>query len=128
MVLSSDGGEAVRDGSSSRGGGRDKTKTARTKKARGHGAPQQWTVLYSNGPFVTQKGGGSGGSSLSVVQMNGAVPTYGYQLDQDWRLYEQLNVTGCGWYIDHIDFYTFVDTPGGSTSSTIKEFTLEVSG
>lgn len=99
-----------------------------TDTSRVRGSKGEWVVLYDHGPYINQKGGGSSGADLSVRESIQGVPNdWGYQLNDGWRLFEQLNVTGCGWYISHIDFYAFVGDSATSTTSPIDAYYLEVS-
>jgi hypothetical protein len=83
--------------------------------------------LYSNGPLITHSGAGAGGASVSALQTNLALNTYGFgnQISAGNRLADEFTVpAGGGWYITTATFYSY--QTGSTTSSTINAANLRI--
>jgi hypothetical protein len=83
-------------------------------------------VLFDNGPFVTDSGGGPGGSNLSVLQditlgMN--YPGFGAGIIQNKRVSDDF-VAQDYWRISNIEFFVYQD--GSTTNSTIDLVNLRI--
>ncbi|MFA5683482.1 MAG: choice-of-anchor D domain-containing protein [Lysobacteraceae bacterium] len=86
------------------------------------------TLLFDNGPFVTQPGGGFGGADISVVQFDAlGMNSFGrlVSIAGDRRAAEDFTVpAGEVWRIDVVELYSFqVDS---TTTSTLNEVRLQI--
>ncbi len=74
-------------------------------------------LLYDNGPFVNNPGGGAGGADASVLQTPG-MGTFGFNHDpEEFHVADDFTVTDpAGWAIDSIVFYAY-QTLSGNVST-----------
>lgn len=89
--------------------------------------PSDPSILYNNGPFVTDPTGGFSGYGVSVVEQP-ALNTFGWNVDRDERatLADDFNVTDpAGWQIGAFTFYTY-QTNSGSTDSTLNNVNVRI--
>ncbi|MBE2201473.1 MAG: hypothetical protein IAE79_22870, partial [Anaerolinea sp.] len=83
-------------------------------------------VLYDNGPQVTHPGGGAGGADASAVQTGLGNSTYGFghAVSSGFRVADDFEVTGSGWFIDAITFFAY--QTGSTTTSTFTGVNLRI--
>jgi len=82
-------------------------------------------VIYSNGPYFNQPGGGSGGADLSLLQTSlgsnilgfGHSSATGFRVADDWVVANNVVVSS-------IDFYAY--QTGATTTSTMNFVTLQI--
>ncbi|NOU45811.1 MAG: T9SS type A sorting domain-containing protein [Bacteroidales bacterium] len=83
-------------------------------------------VLFDNGPFVTDSGGGQGGSNLSVLQditLGMDYPGFGAGITQNHRVADDF-IIPVRWKINAFDF--FVYQSGSTTTPTINQMNLRI--
>jgi hypothetical protein len=80
-----------------------------------------FTLLYDNGPLVTNPGAGPGGSDLSVLQTNLLMSTFGFghQILNNYWVADDFTVPAGGWNIAGFGFYAY--QTGSTTTSTIND-------
>ena len=81
-------------------------------------------ILFDNGPFVTDPGGGPGGSDYSFLEI--PLVSYGFsnKYSVNYRVSDDFTVTGDGWVIDSIVFFQY--QTGSTTASTITGTNVEI--
>jgi len=93
-------------------------------------APSPWrapeAILYDNGPLVTHPGGGAGGADASALQTAIGLNTYGAGAQQTAgnRVAEDFTVTGSGWLVQTMTFFTY--QTGSTTTSTINGLNFQI--
>lgn len=80
--------------------------------------------LYNNGPMITNPGAGPGGSDVSLTQPPGTLIGAGAQQTVPNRVAEDFTVTGSGWDIDTITFYSY--QTGSTTTPTFTGVTVRI--
>jgi hypothetical protein len=83
-------------------------------------------VLFDNGPFVTDSGGGPGGSNLSVLQditLDMNYPGFGAGITQNHRVADDF-IIPVRWKINTFEF--FVYQSGSTTSPTINQMNMRI--
>lgn len=82
--------------------------------------------LYDNGPLITHPGGGAGGNAASAVQTALGNSTYGFgaQISAGNSIADDFTVTGSGWNIDEMQFFTY--QTGSTTTSTINNLRIQI--
>ena len=77
------------------------------------GSLQSFTIIYDNGPLITDPDDGYGGAPVSVIQPGQG----GYGVlnarHNIVRVADDFTVTGSGWQIDQITFYSVMSTSSG---------------
>jgi hypothetical protein len=92
--------------------------------------PSAWrapeAVLYDNGPLVTHPGGGAGGADASALQTALLMSTYGFGAQQSAgnRVADDFTVTGGGWLVQTMTFFTY--QTGSTTTSTITGLNFQI--
>jgi len=92
--------------------------------------PSPWrapeAILYDNGPLVTHPGGGAGGADASALQTAIGLNTYGAGAQQSAgnRVADDFTVTGSGWLVQTMTFFTY--QTGSSTTSTINGLNFQI--
>jgi hypothetical protein len=79
------------------------------------------TVLYDNGPLVTNPGAGFGGANASAVQTSLGLGTYGFghAVSTGYRVADNFTVTApCGWDVESFTFFGY--QTGSTTTSTLN--------
>ena len=83
-------------------------------------------VLFDNGPFVTDSGGGPGGSNLSVLQditLDMNYPGFGAGITQNHRVADDF-IVPVRWKINTFEF--FVYQSGSTTTPTINQMNMRI--
>ena len=82
--------------------------------------------LYDNGPLITHPTGGGGGNAASALQSALALTLYGYgsQISAGNTMADDFAVTGAGWDIDEMQFFTY--QTGSTTTSTINDLRIQI--
>jgi hypothetical protein len=80
-----------------------------------------FTLLYDNGPLVTNPGAGPGGSDISAVQTSLGLSTFGFghQVSFNYWVADDFTVPAGGWNIAGFGFYAY--QTGSTTTSTIND-------
>ena len=92
--------------------------------------PSAWrapeAVLFDNGPLVTHPGGGAGGADASALQTALGLDTYGFGAQQSAgnRVADDFTVTGGGWLIQTMTFFTYQSF--STTTSTITGLNFQI--
>lgn len=90
-------------------------------------APESGLVLYDNGPLVNSPGTGAGGADESMLQTTSLGMTtigFGHQVVANNRVADDFTVTGAGWLIDDVVFYSY--QTGSPLVSTITAVNLQI--
>ena len=68
-----------------------------------------FALLFDGGPMITHPGGGAGGLDASAVQTALLMGTYGFgaQISAGNSMADDFVVTGAGWNIDEMQFFTY---------------------
>lgn len=86
------------------------------------------SVLHDNGPFVTNVGGGPGGTDLSVLQNTSLLMTifgFGNNNGANIRMADNFTVTSPGgWSVDSMVFYNY--QTGSTTTSTMTGVVVRI--
>jgi len=81
-------------------------------------------MLYDNGPFVTNPGGGAGGADFSFLESPNTTLGFGAQLGSGNRMADDFDVPAGGWVIDSIIVFCY--QTGSTTTSTITAVNLQI--
>jgi len=81
-------------------------------------------MLYDNGPFVTNPGGGAGGADFSFLEAPNTTLGFGAQLTSGNRMADDFDVPAGGWDIDSIIVFCY--QTGSTTTSTITAVNLQI--
>ena len=82
------------------------------------------SVLFNNGPLITNTGTGSGGLDESILQNTTlGMTTLGLGHTGDFRVADEFTVTGTGWNLETITFYAYQT---GATASTITAVNFQI--
>jgi len=85
-----------------------------------------FALLYDNGPLITHPAGGGGGNDASAVQTALSMTLYGFgaQLSANNSMADDFTVTGTGWDIEEMQFFTYQTNSG--TTSTINDLRVQI--
>jgi hypothetical protein len=85
-----------------------------------------FALLYDNGPLITHPTGGLGGNPASAVQTALSMTLYGFgaQLSANNSMADNFTVTGAGWSINEMQFFTYQTNSG--TTSTINDLRVQI--
>jgi hypothetical protein len=85
-----------------------------------------FALLFDGGPMITHPGGGAGGSDASAVQTALLMSLYGFgaQISAGNSMADDFTVTGAGWNIDEMQFFTY--QTGSTTTSTITDLRIQI--
>jgi len=86
--------------------------------------PDSKGMLYDNGPFVTNLGGGPGGTDYSLLEAPNTTWGFGAQLANGNRLADDFDVPAGGWEIDSIIVFCYQSFSGNT--STITTVNLQI--
>jgi hypothetical protein len=86
----------------------------------------EFALLHDNGPLITHPTGGLGGNPASAVQTALLMSLYGFgaQLSAGNSMADDFTVTGAGWNIDEMQFFTYQTNSG--TTSTINDLRVQI--
>ena len=85
-----------------------------------------FALLFDGGPMITHPGGGLGGNAASALQTALLMGTYGFgaQISAGNSMADDFTVTGAGWNIDEMQFFTYQTNSG--TTSTITDLRIQI--
>ena len=85
-----------------------------------------FALLYDNGPMITHPGGGLGGNDASALQTALGLTIYGFgsQVVNNNSMADDFVITGSGWNIDEMQFFTYQTNSG--TTSTINDLRVQI--
>jgi len=85
-----------------------------------------FALLFDGGPMITHPAGGAGGNDASALQTVLLLSTYGFgaQISAGNSMADDFTVTGAGWDIDEMQFFTYQTNSG--TTSTINDLRIQI--
>ncbi|GAB4295401.1 MAG: hypothetical protein Kow0068_20030 [Marinilabiliales bacterium] len=96
----------------------------------GQNKPKDYSIkgtkayLYSNGPIVTNPGGGPGGSDYSLLEAPNNSFGFGHSISSHYMIADDVIINATSWTIDSIGFYAY--QTGSDTNSTITEYQVMI--